>query len=103
MADGKGKKIVSQSSRKGLKSLSVVRARAEKDYHSGIPRGGSKNKPKATKQMVYTKDGGQRRVGVDFTDPYVIETEGGLKDDYKSMSFRNSAIDRIKKGKSSRK
>jgi len=45
MANGKGKKIVSQSSRKGLKSLSVVRARAEKEYHSGIPRGGSKRKP----------------------------------------------------------
>lgn len=66
----KGKKIVSQSSRKGLKSLSVLLARAEKDYHSGIPRGGSKNKP---------------------------------KDDYESMSFRNSTIDRIKKGKTSRK
>ena len=65
--------------------------------------GGKKNKPKAKKQIVYTKDGGQRRVGVDFTDPYVVRTEGGLKDDYKSIPFRNSAIDRIKKGKSSRK
>ena len=103
MSNGKGKRIVSQSSRKGLKSLSVLRARAEKEYHSGIPRGGKKNKPKAKKQIVYTNDGGQQRVGVDFTDPYVVRTEGGLKDDYESMPFRNSAIDRIKKGKSSRK
>ncbi len=66
--------------------------------------GGKKNKPKLKKKrIVYTSDGGQRRAGVDFTDPYVIETEGGLKDDYDRMPFRNSAIDRIKKGKSSRK
>ncbi len=103
MADGKGKRIVSQSSRKGLKSLSVVRARAEKEYYSGIPRGGKKNKPKAKKQIVYTNDGGQYRVGVDSTDPYVIRTEGGLKDDYNRMSFKNSAIDKIRKGKSVKK
>lgn len=68
-----------------------------------MANGGKKNKPKGKKQIVYTKEGGQYRVGIDFTDPYVIQTEGGLKDDYERMSFRNSAIDRYRKGKAVKK
>lgn len=101
MTGGKGKKIVSQSSRKGLKSLSVVRARAEKEYYSGIPRGGKKTRKPVS--------------GISYPPQYYDYAEEGFygedknrkgyvagKKDMDRIPFRNSAISRLT-GKTSRK
>ena len=102
MANGKGKRIVSQSSRKGVKSYVADKAKKEKKEHSGIPRGGKKSRKSVSgisyppQYYDYAQEGffGEEK---NRTMGYVAG-----KKDMDRIPFRNSAISRLS-GKTSRK
>lgn len=101
MSNGKGKRIVSKSSRKGVKSYLADKAKKEKKEYSGIPRGGKKSRKPVS--------------GISYAPQYYDYAQEGFfgedknqkgyvagKKDMDRIPFRNSAISRLS-GKTSRK
>jgi len=101
MSNGKGKRIVSGTPRKGIKSYLADKAKKEKKESSGIPRGGKKSRKSVSGISYPPQYYDYAQEGFFGEDKNQMGYVAGKKD-MDRIPFRNSAISRLS-GKTSRK